>query len=173
MAPTRRQALARFVDVTPLDEEGRAGAWLGFRPERSRLGVDRIEDFADLGPGLTVPAVFGLGKVLRLLRAARVAPPGDPMELVGRGRVAAEWLERALGTAVRLELRPRAGLRFVVWTEQGVETVEDVEDVLEDESIILVRRLRGLHPVSFDRASVLRRRTERETWHEVLDIERG
>ncbi len=173
MPPTRRQAIARFVDVTPLDEEDRAGAWLGFRPERSHLGVDRIEDFADLGPGLTVPAVFGLGKVLRLLRAARVAPPADPMELVGHGGVAAEWLRRALGTTVRLELRPRTGLRFVVWTEQGVETVEDVEDVLEDGSIILVRRLRGLQPVSFDRASVLRRHTERETWHEVLDIERG
>ncbi len=168
-----RQATARFVDVEPLAEEGRAGAWLGFRPERSRLGVDRIEDYADLGPGLTVPAVFGLGKVIRLLRAARIAPPRDPVELVGRGDLAAKWLERALGTEVRLELRPRTSLCLVVWTEEGVETIRDVEDVLEDERTILVRRLRGHPPVSFDRARVLRRRTEREAWHEVLDIERA
>jgi hypothetical protein len=168
-----RSVTARLVDVTPVEEEGRAGAWLGFHPEGSRLGVGRIDDFADLGPELTVPAVFGLGKVLRLLRAARLAAPEDPLGLVGRPLVAAERLRRALGTAVRLELRPRTSLRFVAWTEQGVETLHDVEDVLEDEKIVVVRRGRGHPPACFDRGTLVRRHTERERWYEILDIERA
>ena len=39
-------------------------------------------------------------------------------------------LERALGTRVRLEVRPRARVRFTVWTESDVESVSDVAEVL-------------------------------------------
>jgi hypothetical protein len=172
VAATRR-LLSRFVEVAPQRRDGAAGVWLRFEPLRPRPDEGRIEDWAELGPALTVPAVQGLGKVLRLLRAARIAAPRDPLGLVGREEAAAELLRRCLGTEVRLELRPRSRVRFLAWTERGVETVHDVEDVIEEPDAYLVRRSRGRFPLRFERAAVIRQRTESERWHEILDIQRA
>jgi hypothetical protein len=149
------------------------GVLLAFHPERPRVIDERIEDYADLGPALTVPAVAGLGKVLRLLRAARIAPPRDPLHLVGRHEMACELLSRAIGTPLRLALKPRIRLRFVAWTEAGVETIDDVAEVREYEDAWYIVRRYGHRPVRIDRASVLRQRTESHRWHEVLEIERA
>jgi hypothetical protein len=111
--------------------------------------------------------------VLRLLRAARIAAPRDPLGLVGRADHAALLLGRAAGLEVRLEVTPRTRLRFLAWTERGVETVHDVEDVIEEPDAWLVRRLRGRFPLRFERAAVIRQRVESERWHEILDIERA
>ncbi|MHC4606805.1 MAG: hypothetical protein ACYTAF_07685 [Planctomycetota bacterium] len=166
-------ATARFVEASLVDEDERSGAMLGFVPRGPRIDPGRIDDFADLGPALTVRAVRGLGKVLRLLRAARIAVPVEPLGLVGSAPAAVELLDRAVGTMVHLALRPRTRLTFVAWTEGGVEVVPDVEEVLEDATGYLVRRRRGRTPVLFERAAVVRQKTERERWHEVLDIERA
>ena len=171
--PPRTWLMARFSDVAAVRTEERVGVVLGFRPKTARLGVTRVEDFADLGPALTIPAVTGLGKVLRLLRAARIASPGTPLHLVGREQEAAALLERALGRAVRIEVRPRMRMRFQVWTEQGVETIEDVLDVREVADAWLVLRRHERIPRRFDRREVVRQHTETERWHEVLDIERA
>ena len=69
-------------------------------------------------------------------------------------------------------MRPRATVRFTVWTDDGVESVSDVLDVREDESSFLVHRLRGRLPVRVPREAVVRRETSRETWLEVTAIER-
>ena len=110
---------------------------------------------------------------VRLLRAARIAAPRDPLGLVGREDHAATLLLRAVGTEVRLTLRPRTRVRFLAWTEQGVETVHDVEDVILEDDAFLVRRFRGRFPLRFPRSSLIRHRTESERWHEILDIERA
>lgn len=167
-----RRVTARLIDAVPSRADGGVGVRLCFRVEGSRLGIDRVEDYADLGPALTIPAVNGLGKVLRILRAARIAPPQEPLELVGREERAAKLLARAVGTAFRLELRPRVRLRFIAWTERGVETVDDVSEVHEEADAYFVRRRDGRLPVRFDRAAVTRQCTESERWHEIVDIER-
>jgi len=172
MTPTRR-LLARFVEAAPQRRDASVGLWLRFEPLRPRPDEGRMEDWADLGPALTVPAVKGLGKVLRLLRAARIAAPRDPLWLVGRADHAAQLLGRSVGIEVRLEVQPRSRLRFLAWTERGVETVHDVEDVIEEEDAFLVRRLRGRFPLRFERSAVIRQRIESERWHEILDIERA
>jgi hypothetical protein len=172
MSATRRLH-SRFVEAAPERREAAVGVWLRFEPLRPRSEEGRIEDWADLGPALTVPAVQGLGKVLRMLRAARVAAPRDPLGLVGREDHAATLLVRAVGTEVRLTLRPRTRVRFLAWTEHGVETVHDVEDVILEEDAFLVRRFRGRFPLRFPRSSLIRHRTESERWHEILDIERA
>ena len=169
----RQRISARFTAATPLRLNGGVGISLRFRPEVRRSGLDCIDDYADLGPALTVPAVAGLGKVLRILRAARIAAPPDPLDLVGRERETAKLLARAVGTRLRLELRPRFRLRFEVWTEQGVEVLNDVAEVREEEDAYVVRRRNARFPVRFERAAVVRQRTEAEHWHEVLDIERA
>jgi hypothetical protein len=172
MNPLRR-LVARFVEAAPQRRDASVGLWLRFEPLRPRPDEGRMEDWADLGPALTVPAVQGLGKVLRLLRAARIAAPRDPLGLVGRADHAAELLGRAVGITVRLEVRPRTRLRFLAWTERGVEVVHDVEEVIEEADAWVVRRMRGRFPVRFERSAVIRQRIESERWHEIFDIERA
>jgi hypothetical protein len=118
MMATRRLH-SRFVEAAPERRQAGVGVWLRFDPLRSRQDAERIEDWADLGPALTVPAVQGLGKVLRLLRAARIAAPRDPLGLVGQEDHAGELLLRAVGTEVRLTLRPRGRGRGGAGTEPG------------------------------------------------------
>jgi hypothetical protein len=167
-----RSAAARFTEVTPVVAVGGVGLLLGFRPT-GHLGIERIEDFADLGPELTVPAVAGVGKVLRILRAARIAAPADHRTLVGHPERAGALLRRALGTAVRLAFRERSRLRFAAWTEDGVEEVRDVVDVREAEDAYVVYRRGARLPLRFAREGIVRHQTELEHWYEVVDIERS
>ena len=169
----KRRILARFVDATPVVDDQRVGALLGFEPERSRIIVDRIEDFAELGPALTVPAVAGLGKLLRILRAARIALPNDPLHLLGNIADCVALLQRAVGTRLQIEVRPRSCLRLHVWTEQGCHRIDNVQDVLEDEHGFLVRLRNGDPSIHLPRRDVIRHQLERERWHEVLDIQRA
>lgn len=171
MPPARRVA-ALLDRVAPVCGEGGEGIELGFRSRSPRFEVDRIDDFADLGPALTVPAVAGLGKVLRILRAARIAAPRDPLRLIGDAKGASALLERALGTPLVLEVRPRSDLRFTAWTEAGVETVDHVADVIEGDDAYLVVRRGGRFPVRLERDRVVRQRTRVERWYEVLGVER-
>lgn len=164
---------ARLSGATPLRTAGRAGVTLSFQLRSHRLGVGRIDDWADLGPELSIPAIGGVGKVLRVLRAARIAAPADPLDLVGREHRAAGLLARAVGTALHLALRRRSRLRFVAWTDRGIETVSDVADVREYDDAFLVLRRGGRFPIRLDRSDVIRQCKEFENWYEVLDIERA
>jgi hypothetical protein len=178
MAPPRR-LLARLEEATatppasPGDPESVSGVALVFRAEGGHHAIGRIDDFACLDETLSVESALGIGKVLRLLRAARIAAPPEPNSLQGDPTRAASLLERALGTQVRLEVRPRSRVRFTVWTESDVESVSDVAEVLEDESAYLILRLGGRFPVRLPREKVVRQRTESETWYEVMSIERA
>ena len=170
--PPRRQIRARLVGAEPTRGTHRLGVTLRFRSESSRAPVEHIEDFADLGPKQTLEAIVGLGRVLRLLRAARLVAPAEPRSLLGQPEEVVELLDRALGTVVVLEVRPRSSVRFTVWTDQGVAWVDQVLDVVEDETAFLVRRQGGRLPIRVPRDQVVRRRTTRETWLEVTAIER-
>jgi hypothetical protein len=171
--PAPRRVVATFTGARPLRGEAGAGVLLSFRPRSARLEVDEIQDLALLGPTLDIPVVAGLGKVLRILRAARIALRADPVELLDQEEDVAALLERAVGTQVALALRPRSRVRFKAWTDAGVETVEDVTDVLEAPDAYLVMRRRGRFPVRVPRSAVVRQLTECERWYEVLDIERA
>lgn len=70
-------------------------------------------------------------------------------------------------------MRPRTRLRFVAWTEAGVEVVEDVEEVHEARDAWYVKRRGGRFPVRVPRDGVVRRRTETCRWLEVLEVERA
>ena len=141
--PPPRRVVARFDHVAPVDEDGLLGVELGFRVASPRFGADRIDDFALLGPDLTVATIEGIGKVLRILRAARIAVPRDPHALAGHVEDAQGLLERALGRDFALQVRPRSRVLFTAWTETGVETVDDVSDVVENDQGYLVTRRGG------------------------------
>lgn len=170
--PATRRVRVTFTSAKPLRDPTTIGVLLTFRPLQARLDVDEIEDLAILGPALDLAAVDGLGKILRILRAARIAPP-DGADLIDREDEAVALLERALGTVLALEIRPRSRMRFTAWTEAGVEVVEDVVDVLEEPDAYLVMRKKGRFPVRVPRDQVIRQRTDMERWYEVTSIERG
>jgi len=170
--PSVRRIQARYRSAEPAERGDASGIVLEFAPVRARLDVESIRDFAEIGPALTVPAVAGLGKVLRILRAARVAAPREPLSLVGQDARVLRLLERARGTRLVLSLRRRARISFVAWTERGVETVPEVVDVVETDDHYVVRRRGSRAPVRFDRVDVSRRETRRESWYEVVGIDR-
>jgi len=171
--PADRRVRATFAAVRPGGTVDEVGVELDFRLERKSLGVEIISDFAQLGPEHCIPAVSGLGKVLRILRAARIATSPDQ----SRGLVAVdavvEQLERAVGTPLVLEIRPRSRIRFLAWTEESVEVIENVLEVVETPDTYFVSRRLGRYPVRVPREKVIRQLTETHRWFEILSIERG
>ena len=85
----------------------------------------------------------------------------------------AEKLERAFGVSLSLKLRDRSRIRFTAWTEDGVETINDVAEVLEAPDAYFVTRRSGRFPVRVPRSTVVRQLTECERWFEVVDIQRA
>ena len=148
------------------------GVTLSFRATSPRARIARFDDWADLGPEVTIQSIGGVGKVLRILRAARIVTPRDSLELVGQEERVARLLDRALGVSLRISFRHRSRLRFVAWMDGGIETVSDVAEVREEGDAYLVTRIGGRFPVRFERSDVTRQQREIEHWYEVLDIER-
>jgi hypothetical protein len=171
VSPLRR-ITAKLLNAAGSGDPAMPGVWLAFQPEQARLGIERIDDFAALGPPRSLAATQGLGKVLRILRAARLVAPTDPM-LLAEEEEAAGRLMRAVGTRLVLDLAPRSRLRFVAWTESGVEVVEDVTHVFENEDAFVVYRRTQRLPVHVARTHVVRQVTECVRWYEVRDIERA
>ncbi len=170
-----RRVEAQFTHATPLIGAERQGVLMVFEPISARttasLGATQIDDFADLGPELTIPAVAGIGKVLRTLRAGRIAAP-DLSALLGHANAAAALLARAQRAPVVLCLRSRVSTRFVAWTESGVQSVEDVIDVVENADAWIVSPRHG-PLLRISRAGVARQLTEAQRWWEVVAIERS
>ncbi len=165
-----RRLAAVFEEVEPISDP--PALRLAFRPTGPRAPEERVEDRADLDAALSLESAMGIGKVLRLLRAARLVAPRDASVLLGDPERAAALLSRALGTAVMLDVRTRATVRFTAWTDQGVESIPDVADVMEDASGFLVRRRGHRLPVRIPRDQVVRQQTRTERWLEVVSIER-
>lgn len=180
-APLRR-VTARLEEATAERPGDRPGVRMRFRPvhaaSAAALGVRSLEDFADLGAfpagsELSVPVALGVGRVLRILRAARIAGPADPLELVGREERAAELLRRARGRPLCLTLRRRSRLRFLAWGEDGLHVADDLLDVREVADAYLAYPARGGAPLRFARRDVARVSREIAPWYEVVEVERA
>ncbi len=165
-----RQIDCIFEAARPLTDDGRIGVRLEFRVNQLRVDADTIEDKAELGPDLSISAVDGIGKVMRILRAARISAPRELLDWVGEVDMAIALLTRARGTRVKLAVRARSDISFVAWTEAGVETVKNVADVRELGNAYVIERQGGGFPVLVPRDGLVRHSTEAERWYEVLDI---
>lgn len=173
MATRDRRVRAIYTDVKAFENADAFGVLLGFRPETARFDTDRIECEAQLGPGNCVETVEGIGRVARILRAARLATPSDPTEWIGRTADVETLLGRAIGTALQLEVRPRTRLRFTAWLEDGIQVIDDVAEVTETPEGFSVRRRSGRFPVLVARKGLARQQTESIRWYEILSIERA
>lgn len=171
--PALRRARAVFSKVTPATKGELVGVELRFHPLRNHLGVEHIDQFAAIGPELCIPAVTGIGKILRILRAARIAAPREEVDLLGEEERVRGLLERAVGTELALGLRPRSRIRFDAWTEEGRVSYEHVQEVIELPDEYLVLHKQGRFPTRLPREAVLRQVTECERWFEVVEIERA
>ena len=72
-----------------------------------------------------------------------------------------------------LQLRPRTRLRFVAWTEEDVEVIENVAEVVETPDTYLVVLQGGRFPIRVPRDRVVRQVTEALRSYEILTIERA
>ena len=172
-SPATRRVRARLTDALPVEDGAVRGVRLRFAPERSRIVTDAIEHFADLGPEWCMPAVGGLGAVLRVLRAARIAAPAEPKELLGDPERCCELLLRAKPVGLVLDLEPRSRIRFTAWTDEGVETIDDVHAVVETDDAWYVARSGDAPSLRIARENVVRQQTECERYWRVVDIERA
>jgi hypothetical protein len=162
--------IARFAAARLETRNDVPGVLLVYAVERPRPQLERVEDFAPLGPPGAVAAVAGCGRVRRLLRSARLALPraaGDPF---ASPDALCALLERGVGTRVVLSLRPRSAFVFVAWTETGIESIPGVSQVLDDDDAWVVLR-HGWAPVRVRRQHVVRQRLECQRWWEVAGIE--
>ncbi len=177
--PLLRRVPAAFVDARlvqgapgPGGEPGLHGLDVAFDPGARHADLGRIEDFIDLGPELTLASAAGVAKLMRLLKSLRLASGPEPAHWLGRAAEAEARLAPRGGAAVVLMGRTRTRLRFTAWTEEGVETIEPVAEVVTTDDAFLVRRLGHGLPVRVPRASVTRQETTRDSWFEVHGIER-
>jgi hypothetical protein len=169
-APRRIQAV--FLSARAVREEPLCGVDLLFRPTSRGVEESEVHDWADLGPEHTLEAARGLGMLIRLLRAVRLASPRPAEVWLGQPEDVAARLATATSTPVVLEVEPRFRLHFTAWTEDETIEVPDVREVESDDTGFLVRRIGGGLPVRVPRDAVLRHRTERRRWLQVVGIER-
>ena len=168
-ASLRIPATLTALDVA--DDAERCGLAARFAPQLPRHGAEPLHAFLDLRPPLSLESARGLAQLTRLLRAARLAARGPVERWLGDPAGARAALASALGRCFVLTAAPRHSARFTAWTEDGVQALDFVSDVIADAGGFSVQRMRPLPPVYLARESVLRHETTSLRWLEVLCIE--
>jgi hypothetical protein len=159
------QIIARLVGAWA---EG-IGVRVAFEPDSGRPG--RLEDYLVLAPEAELRAVQGVGRLLRILRAGRVAAPAEPGALFREPERAAELLRRCLGARVRLRVARRLERVLTLWTESGVERIERVVDYEEAGDELAVRRRGAATVLRIPRRTLVRYAASAHESFEVTGIE--
>ena len=137
--------------VAGADPEG-LGLCVRYTPKRGF--PPELVDHVVLGPEGEVDAVRGVGRLLRVLRAARQRAPAAPYRL--SPEEAAEFLQRCRGTEVVLQVKKRFERVLSVWTESGVERFGGVIDYQEEADGLAVKRRGGRSTLLIPRESLIR-----------------
>ena len=168
-----RRITASLSHVRTVRDDAGCGVALQFAPSsRNARDVESVDEFADLGPELTLSSSRGLATLLRVLRVARLSAPRPPGSWLGEPELATRRLQAAIGRSFALEVVPRVRLKFTAWTEEDTVEVSNVADVQSDESGFLVRRVGHRIPIRVPRELVVRHETGRERWFQITAIER-
>ena len=137
--PRATRSLTRRLTCVMTDSEIQ-GLDLVLRYSPLRGHPPEIVDRICFRPDVDEAVVRGVGRFLRLLRAARLRPPKDPYHLYREPQRVGELALRCRGTEVELELRKRFERALSVWTEAGVERFAPVVDFHEEGDALVVRR---------------------------------
>lgn len=140
-----------------------------YAPER---GVaPEIEDRLRLGPPGDVATIYGVGRWLRLLRAARVHVADDPYAICRDTPRALELLRRCIGSTVVLAVARRLERSLTLWTDSGVERIDGVIDFVESGDGLTVRRRGGGPLLHVPRESLIRYESGARERLEVVSID--
>jgi urease beta subunit len=129
--------------------------------------VDRIP----LEPTGELAYVAGVGRWLRMLRAARVSIDGDPYRLCRDVDRAAELARRCIGTTLRLLVARRLERSLTVWTDSGVQHFDAVIDFTESLEGLWIRRRGGGPILHVARETLIRFESAAQEHLEVVSVD--
>jgi hypothetical protein len=118
-----------------------------------------------------MPAIYGVGRLLRILRAARVPAPSDPYQWSASPEEAAALVERCKGAVVHLHLTRRIERVLTLWTEGGVERIRGVLDFTEQPDGLSVQRRGGRAVLFIPRKNLIRYEASSQESYQVSSIE--
>lgn len=147
------------------------GLGLSVRYSTVRGAARELSDYFQLGPRGELPAVHGVGRFLRLLRAGRISAPEDPYALDDDLEQAALLVNRCRGAAVSLLVRTRFERSLTVWTEAGVDEFRRVIDFYEDDDGLAIRRLGGHSILHVPKQTLIRYAPSSHEYDEVISVE--
>jgi hypothetical protein len=130
-----------------------------------------IEDRVPLSAQGDMGTIHAVGRVLRLLRAARVRAPRDPYQMVREREFALGLVRRCIGAAVQLRLARRLTRVLTVWTESGVQHIRGLLDCIETADGLSVLRRDGRGALHISRRDLIRYETTTEEDFIVSSIE--
>jgi hypothetical protein len=149
-------------------ESDGAGVRVHYSPLRGMSA--ELEDRVSLGDR-DLSSVHGVGRVLRVLRAGRVKVPADPYTLGDDPESTASLLRQCRGTLVTLHVARRFERRLTVWTEEGVNRIDQVIDVSEDAAGLSVRRRGGSSVLRIPKTSLIRYSVSTREYPEIISVE--
>jgi len=130
-----------------------------------------IEDRVPLSDRGDMGTVLSVGRMLRLLRAARVRAPRDPYQLLHERELAHTLARRCLGAPVQLRLARRLTRVLTIWTETGVQHIRGLLDYTETADGLSVLRRDGRGTLYISRRDLIRYETSTEEDFVITAIE--
>ena len=145
------------------------GVVVRFAARRGRPA--EIEDRIPLAPRGEMSTIYGVGRLLRILRAGRVPAPSDPYEWSSSPEEARVLIERCVGAVVHLQVRRRIERILTLWTESGVERIAGVMDFTEDADGLSVQRRGGRAVLFISKKNLIRYEASAEEYWVVASVE--
>lgn len=130
-----------------------------------------IEDRIRLEPHGELPAIEGVGRILRILRAARFRTPERPYEFAADPERLQASLRRCIGARVVLKVARRVERVLTVWTDAGVDRIGGVVDFNEDREGLRIRRRGGQSLLLIPRRSLIRFTCDTFAHPQVIAVE--
>lgn len=129
--------------------------------------VDRIP----LGPPGEIATIAGVGRWLRMLRAARVSVDGDPYAICRDVEQAAALARRCIGTTLTLVVARRLERSLTLWTDSGVQHFSAVIDFTESADGLWIRRRGGGPVLHVPRETLIRYEPASQEHLEVVSVD--
>jgi hypothetical protein len=130
-----------------------------------------LTDRIALAPFGELAFVAGVGRWLRMLRAARVRIGGDPYEICRDVERAAALARRCIGTTLDLRVARRLERTLTLWTDTGVQHFNAVIDFTEDADGLWIRRRGGGPHLHVARETLIRFECASQEHLEVVSVD--
>jgi len=130
-----------------------------------------LVDHIPLGAPGELAYIAGVGRWLRMLRAARVSVDGDPYAICRDVERAATLARRCIGTTLSLVVARRLERALTLWTDSGVQHFNAVIDFTESADGLWIRRRGGGPVLHVPRETLIRFEAASQEHLEVVSVE--